>query len=261
DWRQITLNAASGPLRDVRVRRAVFLSIDRGVLAESALGQVGWPARTLDNHFFMRGQRGYRDTGGRLGRTDPIAAGRLLDAAGWRLEGGRRVKDGKVLRLRHLVPAGVPASADEAQLVRAMLAKTGITVEQVTVPQSELIGRYVVPGDFDVAAFAWLGTAHPVSGMRSVFVRPSGGELRQNFARAGSARIDRLLDAASRELDPERAIRLADQADELIWKQAAVLPLYQRPQLVAVRRGLVNLGAPGLRDQDYTSIGFRTDGP
>ncbi|GAA3234808.1 ABC transporter family substrate-binding protein [Actinocorallia longicatena] len=256
DWRQITLNAGGTALADVRVRRAVFLSIDRALLAESALKDLGWPARTLDNHFYMNGQLGYRDTSGGLGLPDPGRAARLLEEAGWRLSDGRRVRKGAELRLRYLVPAGVTASADEARLVAEMLRRAGIGTELVTVPQDQLIDRYVVPGAFDLAAFAWLGTPHPASSMRSVFARPSGSDLRQNFARAGSARIDRLLDAAGRELDPERAARLVGEADALVWREAGVLPLYQRPQLVAVRKGLAGVGAAGLLDLAYPDLGF-----
>lgn len=48
---------------------------------------------------------------------------------------------------------------------------------------------------------------------------------------------------------------LYNQADARIWKLGHSIPLYQRPQIIAVRKGLVNHGAPGLGDEDPKTIG------
>jgi len=45
-------------------------------------------------------------------------------------------------------------------------------------------------------------------------------------------------------------------ADGLIWKLVNVLPLYQRPQLVAAKQALANVGARGFHDLRYEDIGF-----
>jgi peptide/nickel transport system substrate-binding protein len=64
------------------------------------------------------------------------------------------------------------------------------------------------------------------------------------------------MDRASQNLDPEQARADVNAADRLIWKQASVLPLYQRPQLVAVRESLANVGARGFHELRYQDIGF-----
>jgi peptide/nickel transport system substrate-binding protein len=61
---------------------------------------------------------------------------------------------------------------------------------------------------------------------------------------------------AARTTDPAQAAALYNQADKLIWQQGHSLELYQRPQLLAVRKGLANFGASGLADWDYTKIGW-----
>ncbi|GLZ11072.1 hypothetical protein Acsp04_13070 [Actinomadura sp. NBRC 104425] len=256
DWRQFTLNAASPLLADVRVRRAVVLGIDRDALARAALGDLGWPAQTLGNHFFMNTQEGYQDNSGDLGRYDPAAAERLLDEAGWVRRGKYRVKDGRTLALRFVVPSGMPGSRQEGDLTRAMLARIGIRVDVRQVPVDDLFDRYVTPGGFDIVPFSWLGTAFPMSALRSVFSRPSGDRIQQNYARVGTPAIDALLEKAVHEVDPAKARRLINEADRLIWRLAIVLPVYQRPQIVAVRRDLANLGALGFFEPPYEDIGF-----
>lgn len=47
------------------------------------------------------------------------------------------------------------------------------------------------------------------------------------------------------------------KADARIWAAAGSIPLYQRPELVAVKPGLVNAGAFGLGAPRYQDIGWK----
>ncbi|TDE39466.1 ABC transporter family substrate-binding protein [Actinomadura sp. 6K520] len=256
DWRHFTLNAASPVLSDVRVRRAVMLGIDRRAIARSDLSGLGVPVRTLGNHFYVATQNGYKDNSGEFGVYDLARARRLLDEAGWHLRGEYRAKDGRTLALRFVVPSGVPIAKREGELARAMLERIGVRVDIEPVPADDLLPRHVTPGRFDIVPFSWLGTSYPVSTMKSVFARPQGDRVQQNYSRVGSEAIDTALDGAIAEVDPGKVHALVNEADRLIWRQASVLPLYQRPQLVATRANLANLGACGLFEPDYQDIGF-----
>ncbi|TDC51834.1 ABC transporter family substrate-binding protein [Actinomadura sp. KC345] len=256
DWRHFTLNAASPVLSDTRVRRAVMLGIDRDAIARSDLAGLGVPVRTLGNHFYVNTQDGYRDNSGDLGGYDPGRARRLLDEAGWRLHGKYRSKDGRTLALRFVFPSGVPTSEREGELARALLERIGVRVDIEPVPADDAFGRHVTPGNFDIVPFSWLGTSFPVSTMQPVFAKPHGDRLQQNFSRVGSEAIDTAMDRAIAEVDPARVHVLVNRADRLVWRQASVLPLYQRPQLVATRANLANLGACGFVEPAYQDIGF-----
>jgi peptide/nickel transport system substrate-binding protein len=258
DWRQLTLNAARPPLSDLRVRQALALGIDRKAIATSDLKGLNWPVQTMGNHFFVNTQEGYRDNAGGLRDYDPVRAGRLLDAAGWVRRGDHRIKDGRPLVLRTVVPAGVPGSRQEAELIQAMLGEIGVGVDIRAVPTDDLFDKYVSPGNFDMVLFSWLGTPFPISSNRSVFAEPRGDRIQQNYARIGTAKIDASMDQAIRELDPVKARRLTNEVDRMLWLQVSVLPLYQRPQLVGTRANLANFGACGFYDLAYEDIGFTT---
>lgn len=258
DWRHLTFNAAGPVLSDARVRRAVVLGIDRRVLARADLSGLGVAVQTLGNHFYVNTQDGYQDNSGDLGTYDPARARRLLDEAGWTLHGKYRTKAGRTLSLRFVVPSGVPISKREGELTRALLERIGVRVDILPVPADDAFDRYVAPGNFDIVPFSWLGTSFPVSPMQSVFARSRGGRVQQNYARVGTAAIDTAMDRAIAEVDPARIHVLVNRTDRLIWRQASVLPLYQRPQLVATRAGLANLGACGFFEPAYQDIGFTT---
>ncbi|HZB32543.1 MAG TPA: ABC transporter family substrate-binding protein [Streptosporangiaceae bacterium] len=256
DWRQFTFNAAGPVLSDVRVRRALALGIDRRTIAAADLHDLGWPVRTLDNHFFMNTQAGYADNSGGLGRYDPVRAGRLLDTAGWRRHGPLRRRAGRILTVRFVIPAATPVSRREAVLTQAMLGKIGVRVDIQTMPAGGTFFHGVHAGNFDITPFSWLGSTLPVASARSIFVKPRPGGIQQNYSRVGSDRIDHAMDAALGEPDPVRVRRQVNAADRLIWQIMGVLPLYQRPQLVGVTDTLAGEGARGFRTPAYEDMGF-----
>jgi peptide/nickel transport system substrate-binding protein len=264
DWRLFAFNGGGGVLSDVRVRQAIALGIDRRVLAEAALAGIGRPVQTLDNHFFMNTQEGYADTSAGLGRHDPGRAGRLLDRAGWRHPGpadrparpGLRQRHGRTLTVRFVIPAAAPLSRQEAELTQAMLGEIGVGVDIRVVPAGDFFARYVSTGNFDITAFSWLGSMLPASSSRSIFVKPRGYDIQQNYSRVGSDRIDRAMDRALRELDPAASRRALNAADRLIWQAMGVLPLYQRPQLIGADARLANEGAHGFHTPVYQDVGF-----
>ncbi|WP_338070959.1 ABC transporter family substrate-binding protein [Actinomadura bangladeshensis] len=256
DWRHFTFNAATPVLADVRVRRAVMLGIDRRVIARSDLSGLGVPVQTLGNHFYVNTQNGYQDNSSELGGYDPTRAKQLLDEAGWRLHGKYRSKAGRTLALRFVIPSGVPVSKREGELTRALLERIGVRVDIQPIPADDALDTYVTQGNFDIVPFSWLGTSFPVSPMRAVYASPRKGRVQQNYSRTGTAAIDTAMDQAIAETDPPRIHALVNRADRLIWQQASVLPLYQRPQLVAARSDLANLGACGFLEPAYQNIGF-----
>ncbi len=261
DFRHFTLNGTSEMLRDSNVRKAVAMAIDRAALAKADLSGLDWPVETLENHYFVNTQAGYRDNSGAVGGFDPAAARELLEQAGWRRDGTRRRKGGETLRLRFVVPSGIQVTRQEAELTQAMLRDVGVGLEIVTVPSDAFFDKYITPGNFDVTAFSWEGTPFPISSARSIYVEPvknRRGELQvqQNYARTGSAEIDALMAKAEETLDVEQARELLNQADRLVWELVHSLTLYQRPQLWGVNERLANVGAFGFKTPVFGDMGF-----
>ncbi|MET9248352.1 ABC transporter family substrate-binding protein [Nonomuraea sp. NPDC003709] len=257
DFRHFTFNGSSELLKDRNVRQAVQLGISRQAIAQSDLQGLDWPIALLNNHFFMNTQEGYQDNAGKLGAYDPGQARRLLDAAGWKLSGSFRQKNGKVLELRFVVPSGVQISKAEGELAQTMLAQIGVKLTIQAVPSDDFFTKYVIPGNFDITPFAYIGTPFPVSSSFGIYANSADGKTwNANFGRTGSPAIDQAMNRAAQSLDPVRARAAANEADALIWQEVNVLPLYQRPQNVAARQTLANVGARGFYDLRYEDIGF-----
>ena len=261
NYRHFTINGTGAILRDVKVRQALAMAIDRAAITRAMLGPLGIEPIPLGNHIFMRNQKGYRDNSGEVGKFDPARAAQLLDEAGWRLDGKVRRKDGRALEINCVIPSAIATSRQESELLQNMLAQIGVRVTINTVPGPDFFEKYIRPGQFDFTVFSWIGTPFPVSSARSLYAKPTVGPkgeiaIQQNYARVGSDEIDRLFAEANQELDRTRAIELANQADAQIWQVVHSLTLYQRPEMWVTKSNVANHGAFGFAEIVYEDIGW-----
>lgn len=261
---QLTLNSTRGPLTDQAVRRAVARAVDRQRIATAALGPLGLTAAPLGNHLLMTDQEGYRDNSPSLGGA---TAAQLLDEAGWRNTGagagsGTRTKDGKGLSLALLIPDGSATARRTTDALTANLAESGIAVHPQPVPLDSFVKDHLATGDYDLALFSWPATGYPAGDERALYAKPQPGPdglpvIGRNYARTGTEEIDRLFDRAAAELDPAAQLALLQQADARIWQLAHSVPLFQRPDLVAVRTTVAGAGAYGFTAPRFQDLGFR----
>lgn len=257
NFRHVTINGSGEILKDVKVRQALAMVIDREQIAKTLLGPLGVDPKPLQNHLYMANQKGYQDNAGVLARPNVEEAKRLLDEAGWKVEGPLRKKDGKELAIRFVIPTQVASSAQESQLIQNMLQVVNVKVNIDPVPSDDFFEKYINTGSFDFTVFSWIGTPFPVSSAKSIYALPQGDDIQQNYARVGSAELDGLFDKATSEFDEQKALELGNQIDAEIWKEVHSLTLYQRPEIVASKNTLANFGAFGFATPPrYEDIGF-----
>ncbi|WP_194816727.1 ABC transporter family substrate-binding protein [Nocardia sp. XZ_19_385] len=251
-WRHITFNGAPGSiLADPAVRVAVSKAIDRqGIATVSQMGLVENP-KSLNNHVFLQGQEGYRDNS--LGY-DPQAAARELDALGWKQVGDVREKDGRQLVIRDVM-YNDPLWVQIAQIIQQNLAQVGVKLVIDTKPAPGFFPDVIQTGDFDAAQFVFQGDAFPLSSIPQIYYYDPNNLL-GNYGRIGSPELNALIDRTLAELDPKKAIELANEVDRKVFEEGHSLPLTQDPGNFGVRAEVANMGSPGLASYDYTKIGF-----
>ncbi|HEY5836820.1 ABC transporter family substrate-binding protein [Streptomyces sp.] len=286
-YAQLAINGSTGALADETVRRAVARAVDRKKIATAVLEPLGLPATPLGNHLVLPSQDGYADHSSALGAGDVQAARALLADAGWKRSVAKTgekaagpgrtaasgavtvvepstavAKNGKQLSLRFVLPADSPTLADVGARIARMLSEIGIRTELTRVDGVGYFPDHVASGDFELALYSWPGSAFPATDAAPIFAKPvpaPDGSLTvaQNYSRVGTDQIDQLLTRAAAELDTAEARRLTDQADSRIWAAAGSIPLYQRPQLTALRTTVANAGAFGFETPRYEDLGFR----
>ncbi|MEV0249894.1 ABC transporter family substrate-binding protein [Nocardia sp. NPDC050712] len=251
-WRHLTFNGAPGSiLADPAVRVAISKAIDRQSIATATqMGLVENP-KPLNNHIFLEGQEGYKDNSFGF---DPAAAAKELDALGWKLNGEFREKDGKQLVIRDVM-YNAPLWVQLAQVIQQNLAAVGVKLTIDTKPAVGFFPDVIQKGDFDAAQFIWQGDAFPMSGVRQIYYYDPN-DLQGNYGRIGSPELNALIDRAIAELDPKKAIDLANEIDRKVFEEGFSLPLTQDPGTFGVRAEVANMGSHGLASYDYSKIGF-----
>ncbi|MEG8276704.1 ABC transporter family substrate-binding protein [Streptomyces sp. AHA2] len=182
-------------------------------------------------------------------------------------EAARLAKNGKALTLRFVLPSG-PGSRTlrtVAERISGMLERVGIGTEISKVSDESYFKDHIASGQYDLALWSWPASAYPATDARPVYAKPvpaADGSLNieQNYTRVGTDQVDQLFDQAAATLDEAESRSLIRKADSRIWAAAGSIPLFQRPQLVAARKNLVNTGAFGFGTPVYEDMGFLKKG-
>ena len=254
-WRHFTFNSKHGVLADQAVRQAIVKGINREAIAKSDL--AGMPIEDVSklmigNHFFKPGQDGYQDNTGDYAY-NPEAAGKELDALGWKLEDGKeyRTKDGKELEFSYLMLSGIPTSENEGKLLQADMKKIGVKVT-MDAQAPDKFQDILTNRSFGVIAFAWVSTIFPMANVGQIY----GCESNSNYTSVCSDKITELTKKIDTELDHAKRIELTNEVDKIIWDEVMTVPLYLRRNFVATPKDLANFGAPGSASMPVENIGY-----
>jgi len=182
-------NMARPNMGDVGVRKAIDVAIDRNALSQSLGAGMGTRSLFPDyTPYFLDESDPHGDAN---------AAAALLDAAGWALEGGKRMKDGQELTIKLVAYPQRPGLVTMQPVIADALTAVGITVESVVTSADswDELDTIMADGDFDL--LMWAQNTLPAGDpawFLNAFFRSDGGN---NFAGLDSADVDSLLDALS----------------------------------------------------------------
>ncbi len=198
--------------KDVRVRRAISMAIDRQSLIDGVLLGQGVP--TVGP--YKPGTWAYNDKLTPV-RQDVDEARRLLDEAGWKKnKDGLLERDGKPFLFTILVNQGNDSRIKAAIIIQSQLKALGITVHIRTVEWAAFIKEFVNKGHFDAIILAWTITLDPdiYDVWHSSRAKPGG----LNFTGYRNAEVDELLVEARSMTDQDRRKELYDRVQEILEK-------------------------------------------
>ena len=257
-YTHITFNGAPGTiLSDLKLRLAIAKGIDRAAIERRLIGGIVPTVVPMGNHIYPVGSKDYRDNSDVL-PYDQAAANQELDALGWvrPSPGSVRARNGQLLRLRFVVPAGNPISDAISKTTLDQLAQIGVQIEIDAVPTEQFFSNFVNVGNFDLTGFQWIQTSVPFSNSVGNYQEPKGTDIGNNFGRVYDPRIGPLFAQGLAELDDAKRADIGNQIDRLIWEEVHNLPLYPQTGAFAVRATVANFGAKGLGDWDFVHAGF-----
>lgn len=214
------------PFRDVRVRHAVSMALNRDALVQRILNGMGLPAGDVVPPGF------FGATPGRVAKPfDADGARRLLAEAGY--PGGFQVT-------LHAPTDGFSADSAVAQAVAQMLVRVGIRAQLELVPWPIFVSR-ATRLEFSL----FLSPAGAPTGEASIQLRMlmatydrATGLGTLNRGRYSNPAYDRMLARAMTELDDARRETLFQQTAALGLDDGGIVPVYFQVNAVGVRRGI-----------------------
>jgi len=239
------------------VRQAIVEGLDRQKIAESDMAGLPGTPEPLQNNIFMPVQDGFEDLGAKTGIDyNPDKAKQTLEADGWVMNSstGFYEKGGKQLDVKFAQLSGVLAAANEFQQAQADLKVIGINLVNQPVDTQTEWPKILSDENFEIIAFSWMGTPYPLMNVSQIYGTGSGS----NYAQLTIPVVDQTADSLASEMDPAARTAIGQQNAQAIWEAVHTLPLYQRPELIAVRSTLANIGAFGMSRQpaDWTTVGY-----
>lgn len=215
------------PLRDLRVRRAIYQAIDVEALRRSVMRGNAWIAGTMASPF-LRGAP--EDINTRTFPYDPDAAKRLLAEAGYPdgFSVGLACPNDRYVYDERLCIA-----------ISGMLSRIGIRV----IPQFETLALWSRRiNSLDASMFmlghAGLPLADAYSTLSEVLRTRTERTAGLNVGRWSNAEFDALVDRIAEEGDEARRRALIREALLIEKREVAHVPLHQQPVVWAARRNI-----------------------
>ncbi|MBI0534615.1 ABC transporter substrate-binding protein [Roseomonas sp. KE2513] len=213
------------PLRDVRVRRALSMAVDRQAIVDRLMEGAATPA----GQFLPPGVTGHvpdvQPT-----RYDPEGAKRLLAEAGYpngfriQLNGpnDRYINDGRII-----------------QAIGQTWTRIGVRTAVEGQTWAVFVGR-AARQEFSAHLIGWGSNpdgSHPLRNILAT-VNADKGWGASNRGRYSNPEVDRLLEASLTELDEEKRQKLVLDAERIAAEDVAVIPIHIQTNTWAMRRGI-----------------------
>jgi len=217
---------AENPLRDVRVRQALSLAINRKAIVERILQNTVTEA----NQWMPAKTFGYNPEVKDIAN-DPAQAKKLLAEAGY--------PDGFQLTV-HVPGDRYPLAPETLQAVAQFWARIGIKVDLQVVPWSVYASR-ANKNEYAVTVIAWgNGTGEASYGLLNVLASadPAKGQGSSNWGRYSNPQVDKDLELASAEFDDAKREAILRDSVKIVTDDVGVLPLFHYQNIWAARKGL-----------------------
>jgi peptide/nickel transport system substrate-binding protein len=231
---------------DLRVRQALLHATDSRQIVDT-LFSVNYPqAKSV----IASSAAGFVDLSAKL-KFDPQLANRLLDEAGWKKgSDGLREKDGKKLLLNIYESLPQPQNKAVLQLVSQQWGKVGARLNILAGDAGSRVADNLDPQKTP-AAVVEVGRADPdviksqfYPTNRDALLQQGGSGKNSHFS---DDKLNALLLGIASEVDTQKRLQIAGEAQNYLLDQAYVIPFFEEPQVFA--------GAPYLKGVSFEAVG------
>lgn len=213
------------PLKDVRVRTAMYQAIDENAIVKKVMRGAATPAGLL----LAPGLGGFNAKLNTRLPYDPKKAKALLAEAGY--------PNGFDLQLD--CPNDRYVNDEQiCQVVAGMLSKVGIKVNLLAQTKSKYFAK-LKAHDVSFYLLGWIPDDQDAGSVISNLMVPQAdGGLPWNGGDYGNPKVTELSKVIASEIDPKKRQAMIDEAFTLVKKDVGYIPLHQQALSWAVRKGV-----------------------
>ncbi len=228
------LNNEHPILSDKRVRQAMLHAIDR----QRQIDDVFRGTASVAHSIFPPALQYWYEKGVKQYPYSVDRARALMEEAGWRMgPGGVRVKDGQRCTFTCAVITGDRARRPQAEIAQQELAAVGIDMRIVERPVATILSQ-LPRGELDASLFNWTyngggGEPDPSATLRVGAAR--------NFSRFKNQRVEELLPAGLREVDPAKRKRIYSEVQKIVAEEVPFLYIMYWDWFVIINKRIKGL--------------------
>jgi peptide/nickel transport system substrate-binding protein len=228
---QFFMNTQRDPTNDLRVRQALLYAHDPVVIANTIFRGYFPPAFGP----LAPNTPGYDPALEKMYPYDLAKATALLDEAGWKLKAGSaiREKDGKPMTLEMIVQ-GWGHLEEIGQILQGQLRQAGVDVK-IQMMSFPAAVKAASDGTYHLTPYGGGGWDADV--LNSYF----NSKAFFNWSKVNNPELDKILTQAAGEMDAAKRAALYVQAQEIIMKDALILPALSDGQIVGINNRVKDL--------------------
>ncbi len=234
----VALNHSSEVFKNVKVREALSLAIDRKAICDSIVDKAATPAKT----FLPPGMPGYDETTPEY-EYNPEKARKLLDEAGY---------EGQNVKIEAVVRSTTPLQAKFMTAVQDMGKSAGfdITINSVDAAAFTDLRNN---GNIEMYLSSWFADFVDPDNMLYIFLY---SQYSKNYSRNyNNPEVDKMLDDARIEKDAQKRTDLYKQIDKFtMHEDYAMLPMYYPKLFHASKPYVKNFVVSGVNIYRFTDV-------
>jgi peptide/nickel transport system substrate-binding protein len=225
-------------LKDVKVRQALALAVDRNNLVNVARHNLATANCTDHSKVYNPGYQPDIT----CPSLDIAQANSILDQDGWKMgSDGVRQKGGQRLEFQYSTTANNLWRQEDEELIQASFKKIGVKLDINNYPASTFFSTFLnggQPGKYDLAEWATSYTydANDAASFECSQIPPHGS----NFNFYCSPQMDKLLAQEIGTADPQARQQIFNQIHQLILTDYPIIPLYNLTDLEIAKKGTHN---------------------
>jgi peptide/nickel transport system substrate-binding protein len=226
------------PFQDVNVRKAIMLGIDRQTIVNTLLyGKTTVPASLWPNSYWY-------NTKLTPYPYDKTQAATLLDTAGYKQDTPTSIRHGMCNGVDtklsfNFETTNKPLREDMAAAVQANLKAIGIEFKPIFTPSGTFFGNYasgadMATGKFDMAGYTTGFYPDPYTdGFLCSTVQSAQNPGGDNNYHICDPALDKIMQASNTSADPAVRKTAIDQAQQYMYDNVLVIPMYARANVMA----------------------------